>query len=67
MHGSTCVKLLRDVLYGICFSDCYITVVQAYLPKMPAVTATPFVARLLRASQKDPGFRHFSARRFCPA
>ena len=37
--------------------------VQAYLLKTPVATATSFVARLMRVSQKDPGFRRFRPRR----
>ena len=37
--------------------------VQAYFLKTPVATATSFVARLMRVSQKDPGFRRFRPRR----
>ena len=37
--------------------------VQVYSTKTPPATATPFLARLLRVSKKDPGFRGFRPRR----
>ena len=32
---------------------------QVYITKTPTATATPFLARILRVRQKDPGFRGF--------